>query len=172
MVTDPEQYIRPFADAGADHLTFHLEPALDPHAGTGMSPLSGGGSGYDPRDVASTIRSAGMTPGIAINPNTPADRLLDGPLGPDLVEAFDLVLVMSVMPGFSGQAFKPEALDTAQAVRSAVGDRVRVQMDGGVNVETAPRALESGVDVLVAASAIFNAPAPERSDVVRKLRGS
>ena len=118
MVTDPGQYIGLFAEAGADHLTFHAEPAMDVRAGGGKSPLS---EGYDALGLAGEVREAGMGVGLALNPGTDVaavDRLLGGDgSGRGGWGAFDMVLVMSVWPGFSGQAFIEGALETARAVR-------------------------------------------------------
>ncbi|MCA9294430.1 MAG: ribulose-phosphate 3-epimerase [Phycisphaerales bacterium] len=168
MVTDPIQYVKPFAASGANHLTFHVEPALDPLAGAGMSPLSGGGAGYDPLELVEEIHAAGMTAGLAINPGTSAETVL---AQPGWVEAMDLILVMSVWPGFSGQAFIPEVLATAKAIKPKLGPNQRLEMDGGLGPETAIPAREAGVDVLVAASAVFGQPPSERAEAIRAIRG-
>jgi ribulose-phosphate 3-epimerase len=162
MVTDPIQYIGPFAEAGANHLTFHVEPALDAGAGSGMSPVS---QGYDVRKVAAEVRARGMTAGLAINPGTPVETVLG------VAGEFDLVLVMSVNPGFSGQSFIEAALEKTRWVRAAVGDRVRVQMDGGIGPGNAARVRAAGCDVVVAASAVFGVARPDRAGVVATLRG-
>ena len=162
MVTDPGQYVRAFADAGTDHLTFHLEPALDPRAGTGISPLS---AGYDPRKLADEVRKAGMTAGIAINPPTPVEPLLP------LVPHFDLVLVMSVHPGKSGQAFIPDVLSKTRAIRAQLRPDQRLEMDGGIKPENARSVREAGCDVIVAASAIFGLASDKRAASVASIRG-
>ncbi len=161
MVTDPQQYVRPFADAGANHLTFHIEPALDRRAGAGLSPLS---QGYDPVRLAEEVRKSGMTAGLALNPGTPASTVLD------VVAEFDLVLVMSVNPGFSGQAFIPEVLHKTRAIRARLRPNQRLQMDGGIGPDNAPAVREAGCDVLVAASAVFGVPAAERASVILEIR--
>ncbi len=161
MVTDPAQYIEPFAEAGANHMTFHIEPAQDVRAGAGMAPLS---EGYDPREVAGKVRAAGMTAGIAINPPTPAASI------EHCLEAFDLVLVMSVNPGFSGQAFIPDVLDKVEAIAPRLSGAQRLQMDGGVSAENAARCRSAGCDVLVAASAIFGVPHAQRRQAVESIR--
>jgi len=163
MVTDPGQYIDPFAKAGADNLTFHIEPTLDPTAGTGLSPLS---AGYDARETAQKIRDAGMTAGIALNPPTDARPVME------IVDAFDLVLVMSVNPGFSGQAFMEDALEKAVVLREVITGEQRLQMDGGIGPENADRVRTAGVDVLVAASSIFGVGRSNRPGIVAELRGS
>lgn len=168
MVTDPIQYVKPFAEAGANHLTFHIEPVLDPRAGAGMSPLSGDGEGYDPLEVARACHEAGMTAGIAINPPTPIDHLLDRP---ELLEAIDLVLIMSVNPGFSGQSFIAETLDKAASVKPLLREDQRLEIDGGVKPDNASIIRAAGVDVLVAASAIFSVEPGKRAGVVASIRG-
>ena len=163
MVTDPGQYVEPFAGAGANHLTFHIEPALDPRAGTGMAPLS---EGYDPAAMAEQVRAAGMTAGLAINPPTNlTDEIIE------IADSFDLVLVMSVNPGFSGQSFIPDVLEKARALRSCLGAEVRIEMDGGIKTGTAPLVRAAGVDVIVAASAVFGIERVDRARVVSELRG-
>ncbi len=161
MVTDPGQYVRSFAAAGANHLTFHLEPVLDPRSGTGLSPLS---QGYDPRRLADEVRAAGMTAGIAINPPTPVEPLLP------LIDAFDLVLVMSVHPGKSGQAFLAEVLDKTRAIRRVLRPDQRLQMDGGIKPENAGQVRAAGCDVLVAASAVFGLTSEKRAAAVGQMR--
>lgn len=161
MVTDPRQYVKPFADAGANHLTFHIEPTIDQRSGTGLSPLS---QGYDPSGLADEVRSAGMTAGLAINPPTPVETILD------LVPEFDLILVMSVNPGFSGQAFIPDVLSKVRAIRPRLRADQRLQMDGGLADATAPQAIRAGCDTIVAASAIFGRPRSEWAGIIHRLR--
>jgi ribulose-phosphate 3-epimerase len=146
MVTDPAACIEPFRDAGADHLTFHLE-AVD-----------------EPGVVAERIHAAGMTAGLAINPPTTVDAIL-----PHL-DGIELVLVMSVHPGFAGQAFIAEVLEKAPPIAERLGPGERLQIDGGVNAESAPACREAGFDVLVAASAIFRAA--DYGEAVGRLRGA
>jgi ribulose-phosphate 3-epimerase len=134
MVTDPAAYIDPFARAGAGHITFHAEVVSDP------------------RPLLARIRALGMTAGLAINPDTPADRILP------FVDAIDMALVMSVYPGFSGQRFIASVLAKTRAIRDAGGARLRVEMDGGVGPDSAAACRDHGADVLVAATAIFGKP--------------
>jgi ribulose-phosphate 3-epimerase len=131
MVTDPAAYIEPFARAGAGHITFHAEVVPDP------------------RPLIARIRALGLTAGLAINPDTPAEAIL-----PFLGE-IDLALVMSVHPGFSGQKFIASVLSKTRAIRDAGGPSLRVEMDGGVGPESAALCRAHGADLLVAASAIF-----------------
>ncbi len=167
MVTDPQQYLEPFAHAGADHITFHIEPVLDRSSGSGLSPLS---AGYDPAALAQRCVDLGMSAGLAINPDTAPEPYLEAlRAGP-----YAMALVMSVRPGFSGQAFIERSLETTALVRQSVGPAsdsgVRIQMDGGIKPENARACRDAGCDVLVAASAIFGKPAHERADVVRAIR--
>ena len=145
MVTDPADFIRPFADAGADHVSFHVETEGD-HAAT-----------------IAAIRDAGMTAGIAINPPTPLEAVLPW------VEHVDLVLVMSVNPGFSGQSFIGEVLEKTRAIARRLRPDQRLQMDGGVSPATAPACRDAGCDVLVAASAIYGAR--DAAAAIREIRG-
>ncbi len=168
MVTDPIQYVKPFAKAGANHLTFHAEPALDPLAGAGMSPLSGGGgAGYDPLEVCEAVHAAGMTAGLAINPGTTAEVIIQE----GWVEPFELILIMSVWPGFGGQAFIPEVLAAARIIKAHLCPDQRLQMDGGLSPETAPQARLAGVDVLVAGSAVFGVDRAQRGAAIAAIRG-
>lgn len=148
MTSDPAAFIEPFARAGAGHVTFHLEAAPDP------------------RPLVDRIHALGMTAGLAINPATPADVLLAhlGSL------EFELALVMSVHPGFSGQSFIAEVLPKVRAIRDAAPTGLRVEMDGGVSPRTSPACLAHGCDLLVAASAIFGAA--DAASAVRAMRGA
>jgi ribulose-phosphate 3-epimerase len=141
MITDPAAYIEPFAQAGAAHITFHIEVAPDP------------------RPIIDAIHARGMSAGLAINPDTPAEAIVPH-LG-----AIELALVMSVHPGFSGQRFIDRVLPKTRLLRDAAPASVRVQMDGGVAPDTAPACLEHGCDLIVAASAIFG-----RSDYATAIR--
>jgi ribulose-phosphate 3-epimerase len=146
MVTDPADFVTPFAKAGADHLTFHVEVVDDPIA------------------LAETVRAAGMSAGLAINPETPLERALP------FVAAFDLLLVMSVRPGFGGQAFIRETLDKTRALSAHLRPDQRLQMDGGVAPATAAPCRDAGCDVLVAGSAVFGAETA-MGEVIESLRG-
>jgi len=165
MVTDPEQMIGPFRDAGANLLTFHLEPAAPGYrtqTGAGGGPTGGG---YDPITLAESIRDAGMAAGVAINPNTTPDLVID------LLPSIDLALVMSVFPGYSGKSFIESSLDLARRIRSHMGKEQRLEMDGGIGERTAALCREAGCDVLAAASAIFGRGPGERPGAIERLRG-
>ena len=148
MVQHPEAFVEPFVKAGADHLTIHVE-AEHPQA--------------DPRATAELIRKAGATAGLAINPGTDVEKILP------YVADFELLLVMSVQPGFAGQSFRSEVLAKTEALSVAAPSNVRVQMDGGVAPANAEACREAGCDVLVAASAIFKAE--DRRSAVEAIRG-
>jgi len=150
MVTDPAQFIEPFIKAGADNLTFHVE-VLDP---PGLKAL------------ANRVRDAGATAGLAINPPTPVEKALP------VLQDFDLILVMSVNPGFSGQAFIADVLTKVRTIRPKLRPSQRLQMDGGIGTSNAEAVRQAGCDVIVAASAIFGVPPLARSGVINSLRGS
>jgi ribulose-phosphate 3-epimerase len=145
MVTDPAKFVRPFAQAGASNLTFHIEVVPQPRA------------------LADAIHNAGMTVGLAINPPTDVADILP------FVDAFDLILIMSVNPGFSGQSFISEVLEKARSVKPRLRQDQRLEIDGGVNAQTAVACRAAGCDVLVAASAIFGSDNYARA--ITSLRG-
>jgi ribulose-phosphate 3-epimerase len=131
MVKRPMEYIESFAKAGTNLFTGHVE------------------ADDDPFELAEAIRSTGMAAGLAINPPTDVDAIIP------YIEAFDLILVMSVNPGFSGQAFIPEVLSKVETISARLRPDQRLQMDGGVGPSTCEACRNAGCDVLVAASAIF-----------------
>lgn len=148
MVTNPADRVREFLDAGAANITFHAEAVPDTQ---------------DRRTLMAAIRSGGATAGIAVNPATPLSAI------EDVVAEADLVLVMSVQPGFGGQAFRPEVLEKVKALRARFPDRM-IQMDGGVTGDTAAACRSAGADNLVSGSFVFGAP--DRAAAIRSLRGS
>jgi ribulose-phosphate 3-epimerase len=133
MVTDPRTYAPAFIEAGANHVTFHIE------------------ADEDPLSLRDEIHRLGASAGLAINPETPLEVI------EPFIPEFDLLLVMSVHPGFSGQSFIHDVLDKTQSISSRLLPTQRLEMDGGVSPETAPACREAGCDVLVSASAIFGA---------------
>ena len=145
MVRDPAMFVKPFADAGASHFTFHIEAVPKP------------------AELARAIRDTGMSAGLSLNPPTPVDLIL-----PHL-EHFDMILIMSVNPGFSGQSFISDVLTKANAVRERLRSDQRLEIDGGVNATTAAAARNAGCDVLVAASAIFHSA--DYSKAIDAIRG-
>ncbi len=150
MVDHPAMYVEPFAEAGANQFTFHLE-VCDPMRARGSNAET----------LIASIRKAGMGVGMAINPLTDAAGL-EPWLG-----RLDLVLVMSVHPGKSGQAFMPAVLNKTRWLKQRLGAKTRLEMDGGLNPDSAPQAVAAGVDVLVTASALFGAK--DRAAVIRQL---
>jgi ribulose-phosphate 3-epimerase len=149
MVTDPGKFIEPFIKAGAGHVTFHVEVLDAP----GLMAL------------ADRVRKLGATVGLAINPPTGAEMAFP------VLEAFDLILVMSVNPGFSGQAFIEDVLDKVRAIKPRLRPDQRLQMDGGIGPRNAAAVRQAGCDVIVSATAIFGLPPAERGGVIRVLRG-
>jgi len=131
MVSEPEKHFEAIAKAGGDSVTFHVEVCAEPA-----------------RAVAHA-HSLGLGVGVALNPETPIEDAVAAAGGADLV------LCMSIHPGYSGQAFMPEALDRIARLREALPAGVRLQVDGGINAETARAARDAGADLLVAGSAIF-----------------
>lgn len=134
MVTDPKAFFEPFRKAGADWITFHEEVADDPRA------------------LAETIRAMGARAGMSLNPDTPFERA--APVVADL----DLLLVMTVHPGFSGQAFRPEVVEKIAAAsdwKSRHGLAFAIEVDGGIGPDTAARVVAAGAEILVAGSAVF-----------------
>jgi ribulose-phosphate 3-epimerase len=150
MVSPVDQWIAPFAEAGADVITVH--PEAGPHI----------------HRTVQAIKALGKQAGISLNPGTPA-KMLDY-----LIEAIDLVLVMTVNPGFGGQGFIPGQLKKIEAVRKMIdksGRKVRLEVDGGINPETARQCIEAGADVLVAGSASFRGGPGEYAANITALRG-
>ncbi len=130
MIEHPEAYIKDFADAGADMITFHVETGGHPHR------------------ILSRIKELGCQAGIVLNPGTSEDEI------EFLADMVDMVLVMTVNPGFGGQAFISDMLRKIQNVRAMLGDR-DVEVDGGIDASTAVDVIQAGANVLVAGSYIF-----------------
>ena len=136
MIEEPERYIERFIDSGADILTFHYEACKDPVA------------------ALEIIRRRGVKGAVSIKPNTPAEVLFP------ILDKCDMVLVMTVEPGYGGQALIPETLDKVAMLKAEIdrrGLKVDIQVDGGINVETAVLAKEKGANILVAGSSVFKA---------------
>ena len=131
MISEPGKYAEAFAEAGANHITFHIETA------------------NQPLKLVDKLHDLGCTAGICLNPETPVDAIKSvGPL-------CDMVLVMTVRPGFGGQKFMPEAAKKISKVRDIVGPDIRIEVDGGIDPKTAPIVVSYGADTLVAGNAIF-----------------
>ncbi len=144
MIDEPARYAEAFVRAGASFLTYHVECAEGSPA------------------TAERIRRLGARPGVSLRPRTPVEALRDH------LPLVDLVLVMSVEPGFGGQEFMPEVLRKTRALREELSYSGRVEMDGGIGPETVGACAEAGADVFVAGSAVFGAPDP--AEAVRVLR--
>ena len=132
MISEPAKYIEPFAEAGADHITFHIEVA------------------DDPQELIDRLHDLGCSAGICLNPETPVEAI------ESVAPLCDMVLVMTVHPGFGGQAFMPEAAKKIVQVRELVGPNIRVEVDGGIDPQTTPTVVSYGADTLVAGNAIFS----------------
>ncbi len=148
MICQPEHAIDGFCEAGTNYLTVHWEAATHMHR------------------ILTEIRKKGSRPGIAIVPSTPAEALVE------VLPLVDMVLVMTVNPGFGGQELIPRCLRKVEALdrmRRSGGHQFLIEVDGGINRGTVQSALNAGADVIVAGSAVFNAPDP--SEEVALLRG-
>lgn len=147
MIVSPEKYVARFAEAGADLVTFHLE-ATD-----------------DPARCVALIRRAGAKAGVSVKPATPVEALRE------VLPLVDLVLVMSVEPGFGGQSFIPGSLDKIRALRAMIREQglgTIVEVDGGISARNAREVFDAGADALVAGSAVFGAEDPE-AEIARIL---
>ena len=151
MISEPKKYIEKFADAGADIITFHYEACEDEN---------------EVQDVIDMIHAFGLKAGLSIKPNTPVEVVQP------FLEDLELVLVMSVEPGFGGQSFIPESLDKISYLRKLIdlnGYLCLVEVDGGINEKTAKLCREAGVDILVAGSYLFGNPdIEERMESLRE----
>ncbi|MCP1167566.1 ribulose-phosphate 3-epimerase [Limimaricola litoreus] len=142
MIAPVDPYIDAFADAGADILTAHVEAGPHVHR------------------TLQAIRAAGMKAGVALNPGTPAEAVAP------LLDDVDLVLAMTVNPGFGGQKFIHPMLDKIAALRGMIGDRkIHLEVDGGVDATTAPLVARAGADALVAGSAVFRGGSVEEAQI-------
>lgn len=147
MIVNPEKYFEEFKKAGADVLTVHYEASTHLH-----------------RSVQA-IKALGMKAGVALNPHTPVSVL------EDIIAELDLVLIMSVNPGFGGQKFITRALDKISAVKNMIakaGSNTLIEVDGGVTLDNAGQLVSAGADVLVAGNTVFSAPDP--ADMIKKLK--
>jgi ribulose-phosphate 3-epimerase len=136
MIERPERHVADFLDAGADSITLHAEAT--PHVAY----------------AASLVKDAGMCVGVAINPATPVGALAE------VAHALDVVLCMTVNPGWGGQTFIEHSLDKLPRTRAILGSEAALQVDGGIDPSTAPRCLQAGANVFVAGSAIFGSENP------------
>ncbi len=150
MITNPELYIVDFATAGADYITVHVETAFHLN-----------------RLVQSIKEHEGIKAAVSLNPATPLSSL------DYILEDLDMVLIMSVNPGFGGQAFIPSALDKIRTLRKLINDRglkTKIEVDGGVKPDNAAEIIKAGADILVAGSAIFGMK--DYAAAIRGIRGN
>lgn len=146
MVTDPMQYIQPFADAGSKRLIVHIE------------------SMGDPQQVFDEIRKRGMDIGLALNPDTPLERIKP------YLEQVDVVLCMTVNPGFGGQAFIDSVLPKIKELRGIFGKDIEV--DGGINFDTGKRCVDAGANLLVIGSFLYKNPDLSPEEVIARFKES
>jgi ribulose-phosphate 3-epimerase len=147
MIVDPDRYLKRFRDAGASYLTVHYEACPHLHR------------------TVTEIRSLGMKAGVSLNPHTPVMLLKD------ILPYIDMVLIMTVNPGYGGQSFISKSLNKIGELRSMIDEEgydVLIEVDGGIDTQNAPLLVHSGVDVLVAGNTVFSAPDPV--EVIRELK--
>lgn len=147
MIVQPEKFISEIRDLGTMMMNVHYETCLHLHR------------------VVQQIKDAGMKVGVTLNPSTPVAMLTD------IIEELDMVLLMSVNPGFSGQKFIPHTVQKVKELRELIartGSHALIEVDGGVNLETGKLLVEAGADVLVAGNAIFKAP--DMCDMIHRLK--
>jgi len=146
MISEPARYAERFVEAGANHITFHIEVA------------------DQPEKLIDKLHSLGCTAGVCLNPATPVDAIKT------VAPLCDMVLVMTVKPGFGGQEFMPEAAKKIVEIRQIVGPDIRIEVDGGIDPETAPIVVSYGADTLVAGNAIFSKP--DRDAAIDAIRAA
>ena len=144
MISEPEKYAKAFVEAGSNHITFHIETASEPVK------------------LVEHIHSLGVTCGVSLNPETEAGAI------EEVAGLCDMVLVMTVHPGFGGQEFIDSAAQKCRRVRELVGSGVRIEVDGGIDSTTAPVVVSYGADTLVAGNAIF--AEPDRAAAIEAIR--
>jgi ribulose-phosphate 3-epimerase len=146
MITDPRKYAPAFVKAGVNHITFHIEVEKRP------------------AELIKMLHDMGVTAGLCVNPETPVKAI------EKVAPLCDMVLVMTVHPGFGGQKFIASAAKKIRTVRKIVGPDVRVEVDGGIDVKAAPVVVEYGADTLVAGNAIFSKP--DRITAINAIRNA
>ena len=142
MIVEPEKYVKRFVEAGADYVTFHHEACTDPRA------------------TIAEIKAAGAKAGVSIKPTTSAEAIFD------YLGELDMVLVMSVEPGFGGQSFMPDSLDKVRVLRKEIDEKgynCLIEIDGGISAKNAREVFDAGVDVIVAGSSVFGAEDQEQA---------
>ena len=149
MIVHPEKYVERFVKAGADIVTVHYEACQD-----------------NLKETLMLIKNAGAKCGAVINPDTPVEKIKD------IIPLCDMVLVMSVFPGFGGQKFIPESLDKLREIRAIINKLskdIDLEIDGGVTLDNVQEIIDAGANVIVAGSAVFNAP--DRAKAISILKG-
>ncbi len=146
MISEPAKYAQTFVEAGANHITFHIEVA------------------EKAEDLIDELHAFGATAGICLNPETPVEAI------EKVAPLCDMVLVMTVHPGFGGQKFMSEAAQKAVKVREIVGPEIRIEVDGGIDPDTTPTVVSYGADTLVVGNAIFSKP--DRVAAVNAIRNA
>ena len=146
MISEPDKYASAFIDAGVDNITFHIEVAKNPH------------------HLIDKLHKFGISASICLNPETPVESIKD------VAPLCDMVLVMTVHPGFGAQKFIPEAAKKVIEVRKIVGPNIRVEVDGGIDSTTTPIVVGYGADTLVAGNAIFGKK--DRVAAINEIRNS
>jgi ribulose-phosphate 3-epimerase len=147
MIVEPQKFITQFKDLGVHLLTVHYEACVHLHG------------------TIQKIKEAGMKAGVALNPHTPVEVLTD------IIDELDMVLVMSVNPGFGGQKFIPRAVDKVQRLKATIDQKnlqTLIQVDGGINLETGKKMMDAGANVLVVGNSIFKTNNPE--EIIRKMK--
>ncbi len=151
MIVDPIRYVKEFAEIGADIITFHLEAADDPQA------------------VIDRIHELGKKAGITIKPGTAVEDLIP------YLESVDMILIMTVEPGFGGQAFIPESYDRIKTLRKMLNDRglsTDIEVDGGITISNVKSVLDAGANVIVAGSAVFIGDASQNTRDLMEILNS
>jgi ribulose-phosphate 3-epimerase len=166
MIAEPQKWVKDFKDAGCDLYCFHYEAAVSSVAAKDPADKETTRK-TSPKELIRYIHEEGMQAGIAIKPDTPVDVLWDILAADDEKERPDMVLVMTVHPGFGGQKFMASELPKVKALREKYPD-LNIEVDGGLGLGTIDQAAEAGANVIVAGSAVFGAKNP--GDVIEKLR--
>lgn len=146
MISEPDKYAESFVEAGVNNITFHIETTSDPVK------------------LIDKLHSLGVSAGISLNPETPVDSIKD------VAKLCDMILVMTVHPGFGAQKIIPEAVAKVVEVRKLVGPDIRVEVDGGINPDTVRQLVENGADTIVAGNAIF--AKPDRKKAIEQLKNA
>lgn len=147
MISQPERYLRRFVEAGADYVTFHHEATADA------------------RSAIAEIHAAGAKAGVSVKPATPVEEVFD------YLAELDMVLIMSVEPGFGGQSFMPDSLDKVRRLRAEIDSKgydCLIEIDGGISAKNVREVFDAGVEVVVAGSSVFGADDPE-AEIVKML---